>query len=705
MIISPILIRTFDDTNWDSINSMLRYFGILTYFTEGTNQLAVFCYIIFAVITIFSSLFVYKLIHWDEEFHPVIGWFVSFGFNTSCMIILQPLTCCSLYFFARFIDGTYAEYKGISDNLVELKSTSHIILTSIMSLCLLIVIVISIIVALLYQNKTFSLWCGYEWHINLATLLLKIIISINLVLDKNDDYGFIFNMIIIALCLILIVLRFFNSLYWEFLFDLFELGFDSCMLFLECLLFVNYIFTSFSVSDNYHYSAFAIIYAFLICVVKYNMKENKIEAVVANEDEAISHMRTILTFCLAGNSANFKSILGILILHKDNCTKPNCPCEELCSEAMKKADENIKIELNNKAYETKKKQKEQFFGSWKHRVIEFISSELNSQLGKATQFLLFLAEIDFYCNGNIYRAILHLKTIETLKHSIMFNQYTINLRQTIEKGMWSEEKETIKFMEVLNFQRKYDKFLDYLEEAVEAVATFWTTVGSEKMETKAFVRHGKNLYELNYNLMKLAKEVNEINPHHLDFLVKYGLYMKLIAHNRFAVNQVFNKILWIAEDFDLCKGPLRAFSSIKNECQTMIVTISLEQGDFFQIIEANSEVEYQLGYKKEELLRFSANKLIPQEIAKRHHQVINKFFKTMESKCIGNWKLKFLKHRDEYIVPCMMLVHIIPTIKNGLQALSIFHVDEKMSIYAKEKTDNTKNKVKVFIIIDWCYYI
>jgi PAS domain S-box-containing protein len=145
------------------------------------------------------------------------------------------------------------------------------------------------------------------------------------------------------------------------------------------------------------------------------------------------------------------------------------------------------------------------------------------------------------------------------------------------------------------------------------------------------------------------------------------------------------------------KESIEDFLFKKNENNPMIIIVSLEQEDFFQIVEVNSEIEYQLGYNRNELLKFSATKLMPQYVARHHHQLVHDFFQTMKTSIIGRRRLKFFKHKEGYIVPCIILSHIIPSIRDGLKCISIFHVDKGISMLTDNKIDKTKQKVRVSV--------
>lgn len=696
MVTGPIIMYLLANTEWNTINSYLVYLNILTYFDGGTNQFSIFCYTTMSAVALFLLLFLYRVIWWDKDCNVFLGYFISVGFNFCYRIALPVLAMCTFYTYFKLGTSTlYSPHKKISNELIPSKSSSHIVLLVLMSVTLLAMILMNFAIALLYQTKRFALWCTNVWKIEALNTVLKLVLNASMAMDPNNRYIILFTAVLTTLMLGRIVLRFFDALYWDPLFDVFELGFDCCFFLLECLILTAEIFSSVTTEDCYQYAVFTPVCAFLLCLVKYYMSGRKIISKVSNDNDAIAYMRTILKGAM-NKRTGFKTLLGALIYHKNNCARPGCECESLITKGFNSNASKEEIELNYKAYETKKSLPARIKDSWKREVVAFLASEVNSRLGKASKLSLVLAEMAFYCEGNIYQALHYLGLAESLKKTIIFSQYTANLRETMEEGMWKGNKDAVKLMETLNFQRKYDQFLDCIESVSEATVEFWATMNDEKMDIKTFIKHGKRLYEYNYDLIKLAKEINEINPHHLEFLIKYGLYMKLIAHDRITASQVFNKIMWVAEDYSTgLVGGKQGLAAARNECETMIILTSLDPGDFFQIVEANSEIEHQLGYKKEELLRFSANKIIPEEVAKRHQKMVMRFFQNMETKCIGVWTLRFFKHRDEYVVPCMMMVHIVPSLKQGLEAIAVFHVDKGISAHAGGRADKTKGKVSV----------
>jgi len=702
IVITPVLIYVLSDTPWNSINSILSYFNVLTFFEGGTNQFSIFCYVVIGIVHGFLFLFLYRLIFWKKNCNTFLGYFISFGYCIYYRVIYVIVFTCTLYVYNRLDEKKlYNPHKKISGTMIESKSINHFILLVLMSITLLEMTIMNLMVVFFYQTKRFVLWSTYTWKIELLNNLLKIVLVISVIIDTNNDYTLIFSIIIGLLILFQIILRFMTPLYYDPIIDLIELSFDCCLFLFEGIIITVLVFEFIEIKNCYQYSILIPILAIMFCAIKYFATERKIPTSTNSEDDAIVCLRAIIRISM-NRHTGFRALLSSLILHRNNCARASCECRTLITQVSDPEVASETLELNFKAYKTNHEVPIKIRNSWKRKVVSLLAAEFNSQASKAYQVPLALAEIAFYYEGNIYRALNYLANMKSIEQSAIYDQYIINMKETIEEGMWKNTKDIGILMDIVDFQRKYDKFLDYIEDATAETIGLWKTLSSHRIDIDAFMKKSRKFYELNYNVMALAKEINELNPHHLEFLIKYGLYMRLIANDKVTTTKVFNTMVSVAEGFNLgLKRIEKNFSLKKSEGNAMIVIISLEKDNFFQIIEANNEILYHLGYKREELLKFSANKIIPQEIVNSHYQLIHKFFQTMESACVGKKILKFFKHKKEYIVPCTMMLHLIPSIKDGLKVVAVFYVDEGISMFVSKGVDRIKHKVMICISLGW----
>lgn len=342
------------------------------------------------------------------------------------------------------------------------------------------------------------------------------------------------------------------------------------------------------------------------------------------------------------------------------------------------------MRLNLLAYESAKLVPESITRSWKRRALRVLIGEIVALAEKPPRLQLALAEIAFYYFGNPYQALSYIEAVKVADNSAFSVQYAANLRYVIQLGMWNHKDCSKSILSLLTYQEKYNQFLGYIEESCDFTAKFWSALLEPVPDVKTLIKYGKELYEKRYQLQRVANEIIRISTSHTEFLVKYGLYTKLILHDSVSASAVFKKILW-ATDQSCGSGADRSI---------MMVVVSLEKPNFFAVVEVNHEVEYQLGYKREELLRFSAMRLMPAVVARQHQGLVQRFFQTMQSAgTVGVERFTFVLHQSGCVLPCRATTKIVPSLSNGLQGMMLFYADPRFSAYTSQRTEKYRAKV------------
>ncbi len=392
---------------------------------------------------------------------------------------------------------------------------------------------------------------------------------------------------------------------------------------------------------------------------------------------------------------------GLLNAHQRSCCAPNeCDCRTLLSSPRDlESVRGQPLKLNNRAYEYLRLVPPAILTSWKRRALRVLIGEVKSGFAdkKPEKLQLALAEIEFYYFGNPYQALICIEAVCSAGHSVVSAQYAANLRSAIHLGIWNNKDESKVIISILTYQEKYTQFLQLIDESCECTVKFWSTLLEQSPEVKLLIRFGKELCEKRYHLLQIANDLVQISSNRTEFLVKYGLYMRLILHDKESASAIFKKLLWSAEN----SGNGRSQPLFRGDrTGTMLVVVSLEKANFFAVVESNNEVEYQLGYKRSELVSFSANKLMPAMVARQHRELVQRFFRTMEAATIDEERFIFVMHQDGYAVPCKATNKIVPTLAHGLQCMMLFYEDFSFSSYTSQKPDKTRYKVRYFFNCD-----
>ncbi len=390
-------------------------------------------------------------------------------------------------------------------------------------------------------------------------------------------------------------------------------------------------------------------------------------------------------------------LCGIIAEHRANCLRPSCDCAAVLDRVGMEFARHSPIPVNHKAYETASSIPPSLTNAWKARVFRLLISDISSHIEKSYKLQLALGEIWFYYFCNIYQALEFAEAVSLRQHSFVVSQYVYNLRGAIERGMWSESATSRTILALIEYQKKYYEFLKDMEDSCDCTIKFWSTLLEPVPDVKLLIKFGKKVYKRRYRLLKIAQEIIGICCNHMEFLIKYGLYMKFVMHDNQSASTVFKKMLWASDNASgglfgetsslLALSPTPALSSDHN---AMMVVVSLEKETFFNIVEVNHEVSYQLGYKREELISYSANKLMPRVVAQQHRGLVQRFFQTMEPKCIGVEKTRFVLHQSGYILPCKTLKKIVPSLAGGLRGIMLFTDDSGMQEYTVNRVDRVR---------------
>jgi len=707
ILLTPILLLLLKYTPWfDQSLEVLSKFIIFNYFDAKTYQFPAFCLALCGMINIFFWVLAYRLLRkYRQNSSYALDYFISYGLDFSRKITFIILTYCFFYVMTTLNRKVkFSEYKQIKQDLLDPGTNSALFYLTIVFLFISFVecLFMNILEILLKQEELLSIWCDKSWHFKIINQLIKFVIVIGFVFDSNDDYLLITRTCILSIILYKILAKFCIPLPVNLFIYFIELTFDIA--FFLCEFIVTILLTldagnSEFINNYYQYILLIPIYSLCISSSRIYLKSHPELYSFKTESEALDFLRCLIRLCSSYKKSSFVQMVGLVSIHEKNCTKTNCTCREIIKDASDRNSNKFqKIHINLNTHETMHEIPHIMKENWKLKVLNLLLSEINPNLSKSYHLRLALAEIAFYYSANYYQALCYIDSIKSHRQSFICSQFIMNLRQSIEKGMYNEQKETPELLETLEFQKKHDELLGWIDETVESTITFWNKLLGDCPKAEELMKLGKDLHSKRLEVTKLSREIAKINPNNLEFLVKYGLYTKLILHDKTTSHQAYQKIVWISENIENgIMSNLHKSSFFRENIEMMLLMVSLEESNFLTITAINNEIEHQLGYKKEELLRFSAAKLMPDYIACQHHKFVNNFFLTMKAKTIGRGTELFVKHQDGYVVFCKAYKRIVPTIQNGLQGVMLFYEDGYMNSYTIAKTDKTRRKIGALI--------
>ncbi len=680
MLLSHLLIDIFQGTPWEYFNSGLAIFDALSYFHTSEAAFMGFCIALFVLVNLFLGVVLYRLVREDRA-GPFLSWTASLGFPFLRSVVVQLVVLVTVYLFAELLmNPDFVDHRQIAASMVERMSPTHIALCVISGLMMLEVLVLDLADILLSQEERLSLDCVRSWKLRVLDLASRITVISVSVLDTNGKYT---TWSVAAMGLVFITKI--GLWTWTPLTarDLPEYAYDSLAL---TLVVFNACYLIADVGKFYQYSLLLPVYVFMVCIIKMHLRPEVSDAEIKTEEDALNYMRLVTTMCRSEDHANMIGMYGLLKRHQQACVRQGCDCGVLTLDAIS-AHRSEPTKLNYTTYEAASEVPAKIKNSPKRRVLNILIGDIKHALIKSPSVSLALAELHYYMFANHYEALLQVQAVEAAETSIMYRQRTTNLRNVITAGISAKSEQQTRIMAALRFQAEYYSFMCCIEHSCECTVKFWELLQTDLPDSGVLSGLGQEIYETSQKLFLLVKSINRTNPDHLEFLLKFGLYAKHILHDRLSSAYAFQRIVWVSENATLCS----------QKDQLMCLMVSLEQHNLLAILDVNAELEYQLGYSREELMGFPATRIMHSCIAKQHHDLVLRFFRSMQGVCIGLERVHFLRHKEGYIIACKGTKKLVPDLSGGLKGVMTVYPDPAASTYTALRSDRARYRTGVML--------
>lgn len=323
-----------------------------------------------------------------------------------------------------------------------------------------------------------------------------------------------------------------------------------------------------------------------------------------------------------------------------------------------------------------------------------------AQFSKNKVFLVMLAEIFYYYFANAYLALEQLAIVESRKPSMLLLQRIYNLKRAISVGIEQIEdsdNEGESTIASINYLKLYQKILDQMDDSTELTINFWSSLLQDKPTSNALNSLGRNLFKSKYNIAQTAEKILNVTSNHLEFFVKYGLFMKYVMHDNVTSDQTYKKILSLIYSSTSLSPKSYGFTNFGEDSNVMLLVASLNHTSLGTFSEINFEVEQTLGYNRGDLIGFSITNIMPSIIAEKHDEFVKKFFLSMSSNNLNTETFKFIKSKDGFYLPCKVLKKVVPRLSEGLQIALFIINDPELSYYTSSCKDYV-NYYKVNIV-------
>lgn len=99
---------------------------------------------------------------------------------------------------------------------------------------------------------------------------------------------------------------------------------------------------------------------------------------------------------------------------------------------------------------------------------------------------------------------------------------------------------------------------------------------------------------------------------------------------------------------------------------TCIVTCSGNYNNIGVVTNVNNEITRILGFSKSDIVGQNVNRIMPKVYADQHDQFMKNYLETSESKVIGAERILLAQNKNNYLVPCTLMIKVLPSLDEGI---------------------------------------
>jgi len=677
---------TYDVFDW--VMQFLKYFQVDGILREDNSTLfAAVVYVIFGlqivvlllIIAIFCFLKKSSLAKSNSTLVNYSGKILSIYFLLLTTIL--PLPCYQGFItaFICFDDDTR------HGNLDCYKGT-YWIYPIISCFGIIILTLTSFFATLLYIN--FNPWSQAPYaapqnRLNLIKLAFKILIPLFATLDYENEYTKAFLIVYTIIWLLILGLRYKQTPY-------FRRSIFTFTLILEIFIFWTTIVVLFqTMSDDTNTSNTGFIfwliiapftsYSYISMVRRRPKVYRKLKMKNLTKDSEIEMYILNCINLIEGRESQFKRITleGLLRYHVKTCNKKSqeCFCMDLVS-----------------SYNNDEDAPERVWYFW----IKSLLLEALERFPKSVKLHLLYAYVQKEKLDNKFKGLFELMIALDAKPSIeeeyaIFRYKNIIEDEIIENDQKHIELKGIDVNLIVDFENKFVDFQTAIEAAVESHLDFWRELLENNPEIQKLQTLGSYITKSLEEAERQYERLCTINPNHVKMLKIYGNFLKEVVHDENEGQRILDK----AEQVDKSSAANRQFvddDKLKygDNANPSIITCSGNFTTMGIILNANNDVFKLLGYSKVEMIGQNINHIMPKALGDEHDSIMKNYFETAKDKAIGVERIVFPVTKWGYIVPCSLMIKVLPSLSEGLKTVGFLTELENISGSLPEDADKRK---------------
>ncbi len=284
---------------------------------------------------------------------------------------------------------------------------------------------------------------------------------------------------------------------------------------------------------------------------------------------------------------------------------------------------------------------------------------------------------------NKYMALLQLISAQKCKPSTE-EQFTIyHCKKIIEQDMVDldnlNNETKVDVNVIVEFQSRLIKFETALEESVDLYQEFWSEVSEISPEIHKLNSLGSKITSSVKIVALQYKKLEELNANQVKLLTMYGFYLKDIVNDDLQGDKILEKSLQVAKN-NKVEEQFLTKEQVKygENSDTCLITVSGNPKTMGKMIRINNEITRLLKFSKQELTGRNVSQILPRGLAEIHDKFMNNYLQTSEEKTINKEMLTFPVNKAGYIVPCSLMVKVLPNLNAGIRFIGFLReLDEE----------------------------
>jgi PAS domain S-box-containing protein len=552
---------------------------------------------------------------------------------------------------------------------------------------------VSILFCLLYNElNPYSKipFASPQSKLNLGKILLKIVIPLYFTLDYKANLVKGFIVVYGIIWLSILVLKYRQTPCYNKSVFRFSLALESIILW-SCLISIITAFIDGGAADDISlfYLFFGMPFAAYAAIHIIERRAVSFRQVILknlNKDTDVEmYLNTIFNLIENREKPDQKMALeGLLKFHIKHCNKKDtdCVCYSLSKDYMKDEEPHEKL--------------------W-YSCIKSIIVDVLDKYPKSARLHILYAYVQREKLNNKYKALFEIMIARENKPSVEQEFAIYRYKSLIEEEIIDDDSKTsetkgIDVNIIVHFQNMFVAFQAALENAVELHLDFWRELLEANPGIYKLQSLGSMITHSVEEISERYKKLNDINPNHIKMLQSYGQFLKNIVNDDVEGQRVLEKADYVIKSSVVNKQFIEndrlKYGENSNTC---IITVSGNLNKMGNIKNINNEITRILGFSKADLIGQNINRIIPKYLAEIHDGLMRNYFETSESKIMGMERLVFPLTKKGYVVPCTLMIKVLPDLTNGVRLVGFLNEVENENGFTKNTEFENEEKVHYIV--------